>query len=96
MKREPFIVRLGRMYVDAFRSSSLTRGMILLIAVKLFIMFAIIKTLFFPNLLGRLDSDEQRAKAVVGNLTAPVGNNRPYRQAECRTEPVRDMPEQEK
>lgn len=67
-----FIVRLGRMYAEAFRTSSLTRGMMLLVAVKLFIMFAIIKALFFPNLLGRLDSDEQRAKAVVENLTAPI------------------------
>ncbi|GEM_PF-3147790 len=72
MNGELFIVRLGRMYADAFRTSSLTRGMMLLIAVKLFIMFAIIKALFFPNLLGRLDSDEQRAKAVVENLTAPL------------------------
>jgi len=77
MKREPFIVRLGGMYVEAFRTSSLTRGMILLIAVKLFVMFAIIKALFFPNLLGRLDSDEQRAKTVVENLTAPVEINQP-------------------
>lgn len=77
MDRAPFIVRLGRMYADAFRTSSLTRGMILLIAVKLFIMFAIIKALFFPNLLGRLDSDEQRAKAVVENLTAPLEINQP-------------------
>lgn len=72
MNGELFIVRLGRMYADAFRTSSLTRGMMLLVAVKLFIMFAIIKALFFPNLLGRLDSDEQRAKAVVENLTAPL------------------------
>ena len=72
MNGDFFIVRLGRMYADALRTSSLTRGMMLLVAVKLFIMFAIIKALFFPNLLGRLDSDEQRAKAVVENLTAPI------------------------
>lgn len=72
MNGDFFIIRLGRMYADAFRTSSLTRGMMLLVAVKLFIMFAIIKALFFPNLLGRLDSDEQRAKAVVENLTAPL------------------------
>ena len=72
MNGEFFIFRLSRMYAEAFRTSSLTRGMMLLVAVKLFIMFAIIKALFFPNLLGRLDSDEQRAKAVVENLTAPL------------------------
>lgn len=72
MNGDFFIVRLVRMYAEAFRTSSLTRGMMLLVAVKLFIMFAIIKALFFPNLLGRLDSDEQRTKAVVENLTAPI------------------------
>ena len=77
MNGDFFIVRLVRMYAEAFRTSSLTRGMVLLVAVKLFIMFAIIKALFFPNLLGRLDSDEQRAKAVVENLTAPLEINQP-------------------
>ncbi len=77
MNGDFFIVRLVRMYAEAFRTSSLTRGMMLLVAVKLFIMFAIIKALFFPNLLGRLDSDEQRAKAVVENLTAPLEINQP-------------------
>ena len=51
MNGELFIVRLGRMYADAFRTSSLTRGMMLLVAVKLFIMFFILRLFFFPNYL---------------------------------------------
>ena len=77
MNRAPFIVRLGRMYADAFRTSALTRGMIVLVAVKLFIMFAIIKAIFFRDPLGGLDSDEQRAKAVVESLTSVTAADRP-------------------
>ena len=41
----------------------------LIILLKLFIFFVVIKLLFFPNILSRdYDNDEDRAKAVRTNL----------------------------
>lgn len=40
----------------------------LIILIKLFIMFVILKLFFFPNLLNRFDSDEERAEHVRTEL----------------------------
>ncbi|MDO4756556.1 MAG: DUF4492 domain-containing protein [Parabacteroides sp.] len=41
----------------------------LIIFVKLFIMFAILKVFFFPSELSQYDNDEQKTEAVIHNLT---------------------------
>lgn len=46
------------------------RKLWLLIIIKLFIFFAILKVFFFPNVLSsRYDTDEERADAVRQELT---------------------------
>lgn len=62
-------VRIFRFYVDGFRSMTVGRTLWALILIKLFIMFAILKVFFFPNLLGRLDTPEQRSDFVLEQLT---------------------------
>lgn len=63
--------RVWRLYYDGFRSMTVGRTLWIVIAVKLFIMFAILKLFFFPDLLGRdYDTDADRAQAVRSALVS--------------------------
>lgn len=55
-------------YRDGFRSMKVGRTLWLIIAIKLFIMFAILKVFFFQYELGGL-SPEEKAEKVRDNLT---------------------------
>lgn len=57
------IYRIWRFYVDGFRSMTLGRTLWLIILVKLFIMFVILRVFFFPNYL---------------NMSAPDGDKEGY------------------
>ena len=66
----PFLKRVWDLYYDGFRSMTVGKSLWVLILVKLFIMFAILKLFFFPNLLKEnYDTDEERAEAVRTELT---------------------------
>ena len=57
-------------YEEGFRSMSPTaRTLWLIIFVKLFIMFAILKVFFFPAELSQYETEEQKTEAVIQNLT---------------------------
>ncbi len=57
------------MYVEGFRSMTIGRTLWAIILIKLFVMFVIIKMLFFPNILEKnYSSDAERAEAVRENL----------------------------
>lgn len=61
--------RIYTFYYDGFKSMTVGRYLWLLIIVKLFILFFVMKLFFFPNLLQRdYDTDEQRAQAVRTHL----------------------------
>lgn len=56
-------------YYDGFRSMTVGKQLWILILVKLFLFFIVMKLLFFPNLLERdYDTDEERASAVRTHL----------------------------
>lgn len=55
-------------YIDGFKSMTLGRTLWLIILVKLFIMFFILKLFFFPNYLGKYSSDEEKGDHVVREL----------------------------
>lgn len=56
-------------YIEGFRNMTIGRSLWAIILIKLFIMFAIIKLLFFPNKLSSgYDTDEERADAVRTEL----------------------------
>lgn len=58
------------LYYDGFRSMVVGRTLWKLIAIKLFIMFAILKTFFFPDFLAtNFSTDVERADYVLQNLT---------------------------
>lgn len=59
-------------YYDGFRKMTWGRKLWSIILVKLFIMFAILRLFFFPDLLKReFNSDEERASHVLDQLTNP-------------------------
>ncbi len=61
--------RIAYLYIDGFRNMTVGRSLWILIIVKLFIMFAILKFFFFPNILNTsYDNDEDRAQHVRNEL----------------------------
>ena len=57
------------LYVDGFRNMTLGRSLWLLIIVKLFIMFAVLKIFFFPNILSSgFNNDDERAQYIRTEL----------------------------
>lgn len=62
--------RVLRFYVDGFRSMTLGRTLWAIILVKLFIVFVLLRLVFFPDLLAG-KSERERADCVLENLTTP-------------------------
>ena len=61
--------RIWMFYYDGFRSMTIGKTLWLIILVKLFIFFVIMKMLFFPNILKRdYSTDEERADHVRTEL----------------------------
>ena len=67
-KRIPTPADIFRFYVDGFRSMTLGRTLWAIILIKLFVLFAVLKLFFFPDLLAGKSDDEQ-ARYVLENLT---------------------------
>lgn len=65
------IRRVFYFYVNGFkRMNGTSRTLWLIILVKLFIMFAILKLFFFPNLMNsNFDNDEERSEYILESLT---------------------------
>jgi len=59
-----------RMYVEGFRNMTWGKTLWIIILIKLFIMFAILKVFFFPNFLkSNFDTDKERSEYVSKELT---------------------------
>jgi len=59
-----------KMYVDGFKNLTWGKPLWILILVKLFIMFAILKVFFFPNLLNsQYNTDAEKIEHVTKELT---------------------------
>ncbi len=58
------------LYYDGFRTMTFGRTLWIIILFKLFIMFAILKLFFFPDILQkRFNTDEERGDYVIEQLT---------------------------
>lgn len=62
--------RVFSFYIDGFREmSGWSRKVWIIILIKLFIMFAILKLFFFPDFLQKkFDNDKQRSEYVMDQL----------------------------
>jgi len=59
-----------KFYYDGFREMSVGKTLWIVILIKLFIIFVVMKLLFFPDLLGQnFDNDKDRASHVRHELT---------------------------
>jgi hypothetical protein len=64
--------KVFRFYYDGFRSMTWGRKLWGIILIKLFIMFAILRIFFFPDILKKgFDNDEQRSLHVLEQITEP-------------------------
>ena len=65
----PLYKRIWDLYYDGFKNMTVGKSLWLLIIIKLFIFFVIMKWLFFPNILKEnYSTDEERAEAVRTEL----------------------------
>ncbi len=68
MEKQSFWSRAFHLYYDGFRSMTLGRTLWLIIGIKLFIMFAILKVFFFPNFLKQHAVEGQEDDYVATEL----------------------------
>ena len=62
---------IPRFYIDGFRGMTVGRSLWIVIAIKLVVMFGVLKLFFFPDLLAtRFDNDADRSDFVLEQLTA--------------------------
>ncbi|HZK08198.1 MAG TPA: DUF4492 domain-containing protein [Bacteroidales bacterium] len=62
--------RIWRFYYNGFASMTWGRQLWLIIFIKLFIMFVVLKLFFFPNFLKtNFDTDSERSNYVIERLT---------------------------
>ncbi len=69
MKKNIFI-RIIRFYIEGFRTMTWGKTLWIVILIKLFIMFAILKVFFFPDFMKtNFKSDDERSKYMIEELT---------------------------
>ena len=61
-----------RFYVDGFKGMTYGKTLWLIILIKLFIIFAVLRLFFFPDFLKKnFSSDDERSNYVIEQLTKP-------------------------
>ncbi|HEX2934107.1 MAG TPA: DUF4492 domain-containing protein [Bacteroidales bacterium] len=62
--------RIFNFYYEGFKSMTVGRKLWLIILIKLFVMFAILKLFFFRDFLGsKFESDQEKSEYVIDQLT---------------------------
>lgn len=71
MDKKNVFIRVFHFYYHGFKNLSLVgKRLWLIILIKLFVMFAILRLFFFPDFLGtNFDNDEERSDYVIEQLT---------------------------
>lgn len=67
------VTSIWQFYVDGFRSMTLGRTLWLIIAIKLFIMFFILRFFFFPNYLNEAAGEGAKEDYVSSELIMRAG-----------------------
>lgn len=85
--------KIVRFYCDGFREMTLGRTLWAVILIKLFIMFAVLRLFFFPDLLAG-KSPEERSNIVLEALTSDNQNATRQCPTSCKpsTGPVPSLP----
>ncbi len=69
MKKDGFWYKVFDLYYDGFRNMTLGKTLWAIIAVKLIIIFAVLKVFFFPNFLKQHAEEGHEAEYVSEQLT---------------------------
>ncbi len=68
--KQGFWSQVFHLYYDGFRSMTVGKTLWVIIAIKLFIFFVIIKLLFFPNFLSsKCNTEQEKTEYVRHQLT---------------------------
>ena len=62
------VVRIFRFYIEGFKSMDVGRTLWMLILIKLFVMFFILKIFFFPRYLNQFSTLEEKENYVSKEL----------------------------
>lgn len=65
MKKSNFLYRTYELYYDGFRNMRLGKTLWLIIGIKLFVIFVILKLLFFPNFISQHSEKGEEAEFVA-------------------------------
>lgn len=68
MRKVSVPLRIYRFYLEGFKQMKLGKTLWLIILVKLFIMFFILKLFFFPRFLSQFDSKQDKEEHVSSEL----------------------------
>jgi hypothetical protein len=64
--------KVFRFYIDGFKSMTYGKTLWIIILIKLFIIFAVLRLFFFPDFLKKnFSSDSERSDYVIEQLTKP-------------------------
>jgi len=73
MKLTSLLKKLFYFYIDGFKAMTLGKNLWILIIIKLFILFVVIKWIFFPNYLAtHFTNDTQRSIYILEQLTKEI------------------------
>ena len=72
MAKRNIVATMFRFYYDGFQNMTWGRTLWLLIVIKLFVMFFVLKLFFFPSFLGE-KAEEQKQEFVGTELVNRVG-----------------------
>lgn len=70
MKKDGFFHKIFHLYYDGFRNMELGKTLWLIIAIKVFVIFCVLKLFFFPNFL-KQHAEEGREADYVATQLAP-------------------------
>ncbi len=70
MKKDGFFHKVFHLYYDGFRNMELGKTLWLIIAIKVFVIFCVLKLFFFPNFLEQ-HAEEGREADYVATQLAP-------------------------
>ena len=66
------ITNIAKFYIEGFKNMTVGRTLWIIILIKLFILFVILKIFFFPDFLKtKFDSDTERGDYVLEELSNP-------------------------
>jgi hypothetical protein len=72
VKGKNIFCKILNFYVEGFRNMTVGKTLWIIIFIKLFILFAVLRLIFFPDFLKKnFSSDDERSDYVIEQLTKP-------------------------